>query len=67
MVVTNGWDEANKKLILEWELYFKALVQTSPIYHPDDAAELITELRANIDHGTEIRRQIILQQEKLHA
>ena len=65
--MANGWANINKKLILEWELYFKAMVQTSPIYHPDDAAELIAELRGNIELGTEVKRQATLQQEMDHA
>ena len=66
MVVANGWDETNKRLIAEWETYFKAMVQTSPIYVPEDATGLIADLRANVEAGAEmqIRR---LQQEKEHA
>ena len=43
------------------------MVQTSPIYEPDDATDLIADLRANVDSNTEIRNQIRIQQEKDHA
>ena len=66
MVVANGWDDTNLRLIVEWETYLKAMVQTSPIYVPEDATGLIADLRANVEASTEmqIRR---LQQEKEHA